>query len=255
MTVNYPKLIKGLVGTKVQKPLSGTLSGHAAGEPFDKHVYAEIKKQFPKNTFRQYEYLNDLYSRSPKVITYEERLKLFNSPTALFLLSRGKDATTKWNMENIFEEKQNDTADIVVFKDNFHEIIDVKTRNLSKKAQPPNIISAYKLAQTCAIMIDNKDFNSFSINYLEIDWELKGNYLICQDAWVSHLFKANPTELYINWAAALQLQFHVKDLDQTFKGNLESWARNYLRHFVTQAKERADTMIRKFVKPFEKYLK
>jgi hypothetical protein len=33
-------------GTSVPKPLSGTLSGHAAGEPFDKHVYTEIKKQF-----------------------------------------------------------------------------------------------------------------------------------------------------------------------------------------------------------------
>ena len=47
MNVNYTKLAKNLKGTSVPKPLSGTLSGHAAGEPFDKHAYAEIKKQFP----------------------------------------------------------------------------------------------------------------------------------------------------------------------------------------------------------------
>ena len=48
MFVNYDNLKGKIIGTSVPKPLSGTLSGHAAGEPFDKHVYAEIKKQFPE---------------------------------------------------------------------------------------------------------------------------------------------------------------------------------------------------------------
>jgi hypothetical protein len=47
MNVNYTKLKKELTGSSVPKPLSGTLSGHAAGEPFDKHVYAQIKNNFP----------------------------------------------------------------------------------------------------------------------------------------------------------------------------------------------------------------
>jgi len=53
----------------------------------------------------------------------------------------------------LFDEKQNDTADILVVKDDFYEIIDIKTRNISKSAQPPNIISAFKLAQVCAKML------------------------------------------------------------------------------------------------------
>ena len=153
--VNYKNLLKTIIGSSVPKPISETLSGHAAGEPFDKHVYSELKKVFPNRTFRQYEYLNDLFSKNPRVITFENRLNLFNSPTVMFLLSRGKSATTKWSIDNPFEEKQNDTADILVVDNNFYEIIDIKTRNISKKAQPPNIISAYKLAQTCAKMIDN----------------------------------------------------------------------------------------------------
>lgn len=44
MFVNYQVLVQKLIGTSVPKPLSETLSGHAAGEPFDKHVYNEIKK-------------------------------------------------------------------------------------------------------------------------------------------------------------------------------------------------------------------
>jgi type II restriction enzyme len=254
MIVDYKKLCRAVVGTSVPKPLSGTLSGHAAGEPFDKHVYAEIKKQFPQHTFRQYEYLNDLFSKNPDVIGVEARQELFNSPTVLFLLSRGKNATDKWSIENPFDEKQNDTADILVVKDNFYELIDIKTRNISKLAQPPNIISAYKLAQLCAKMIDNKEFDNFTINYFEIDWELENDKLTCRDAHFACLFNSNPTDLYINWAAAMQIQFHVSDLDQTFKGSREQWARLYLQHFVTQARKRADDMIAKFVKPFEKYI-
>ena len=255
MNVNYIELIKKVKGSSVPKPLSGTLSGHAAGEPFDKHVYNEIKKQLPKNTFRQYEYLNDLYSKNAKTIGFEARQALFNSPTVLFLLSRGKNATDKWSIENPFDEKQNDTADILVVKDNFYEIIDIKTRNLSKSAQQPNIISAYKLAQVCAKMLDNKEFDNFTINYFELDWELEKEKLICKDAHFANLFKCNPDNLYINWAAAMQLQFHVCDLDQEFKGSMEDWAKVYLKHFVTQAKKRANDMITKFVKPFEKYIK
>ena len=209
MHVNYTEIIKNVKGSYISKPLSGTLSGHAAGEPFDKHVYSEIKKQFPKNTFRQYEYLNDLYSKNPKTISFEARQALFNSPTVLFLLSRGKNATGKWSIENPFDEKQNDTADILVVKDNFYEIIDIKTRNLSKSAQPPNIISAYKLAQVCAKMLDNSagddsQGSNFTINYFEIDWELEKDKLICKNAHFVNLFKCNPSGLYINWAAAMQ---------------------------------------------------
>lgn len=253
MNVNYIELIKNVKGTFVPKPLSGTLSGHSAGEPFDKHVYNEIKKQLPNNTFRQYEYLNDLYTQNSDIIGYEAREKLFKSPSVHFLLARGKDVTNKWSSDNPFDEKQNDTADILVVKDNFYEIIDIKTRNLSKSAQPPNIISAFKLAQVCAKMIDNKEFDNFTIIYFEINWQLEENKLVCKDAHFASLFRCNPSNLYINWAAAMQLQFHVCDLDQDFKGNQQEWAVAYLKHFVAQAKKRANDMITKFVKPFEKY--
>ncbi len=253
--VDYEELVRRIKGTSVPKPVSGTLSGHAAGEPFDKHVYKEIKKQFPKNTFRQYEYLNDLYLLNPKVIGFNARQNLFNSPTVMFLLNRGKGATDKWSMESPFDEKQDDTADILVVEDGFYEIIDIKTRNLSKTAQSPNIISAYKLAQVCKIMIDNQEFDSFTIDYFEIDWILENDNLVCKEAHYANLFKANDfSQLYINWSAGMQLQFHVCDLSQNFIGTTEEWAKAYLKHFVTQAKRRANEMIKKFIKPFEKYL-
>lgn len=254
MFVDYEPLKKKLIGSSVPKPLSGTLSGHAAGEPFDKHAYSMIKKQYPQETFRQYEYLNSLFTKNHGAKCAEARNSLFKSPTVLFLLSRGKNATDKWSLENPFEEKQNDTADIIVAKDNKFEIIDVKTKCIKKDGQPPNIISAYKLAQVCAKIIDNKDYDVFTINYLGIDWDLEADLLVCKKVSQVNLFKSNPESLYINWAAAMQIQFHVENLDQSFKGTMEEWARKYIKHFITQAKRRSEDMIRKFVKPFEKYV-
>jgi hypothetical protein len=254
MNIDYQALKKKIKGTSIPKPLSGELSGHAAGEPFDKHVYNEIKKQFPESTFRQYEYLNFIYTKNPDAVGFKARQALFDSPTVLFLLHRGKDATDQWSTESPFTEKQNDTADILVVKDDFYEIIDIKTRNLSKTAQPPNIISAYKLAQVCAKMLDNKEFDNFSINYFEVDWVLEKDQLVCQNAHFANLFKANPTQFYINWAAAMQIQFHVSDLAQDFEGSTEEWTKAYLKNFVAQAKKRTDYMVKKFITPFEKYI-
>ena len=51
MIIDFKTLQKTIKGSSVQKPISGTLLGHAAGEPFDKHVYAAIKKTVSQKHF------------------------------------------------------------------------------------------------------------------------------------------------------------------------------------------------------------
>ena len=103
-------------------------------------------------------------------------------------------------------------------------------------------------------MIDNKDYDIFDINYFQVEWKLIEDKLECTDTAYAELFKCDPSNLYINWAAAMQIQFHVDELDQTYTKTREEWAREYLRHFTSQAKIQSEKMIEKFVKPFEKYL-
>lgn len=255
MNINIKFLEKELIGTTVPKPVSGTLSGHAAGEPFDKHVYQLIKEKYEGKTFRQYELLNKLYSENSKAISVENRQSLVASPPLAFLLNRGKVATKAWCSENLFVEKQNDTADIIVIEKDFFNLIDVKTYNLALNGQPPNIISSYKLARMAALMLETGDFSSHDISYIGVTWKIDGENLKCVRASIKELFKTDPASLYINWAAAMQIQFHVENLDQSYNGNAEQWCEDYLRKFVAQAGGRADTMLRKFVQPFQKFLK
>ena len=256
-SVDYELLTESMKGKIVDRPNSanhGTLSGHAAGEPSEKSVYAYLKTLYPNNIFKQYEYLNDLYLKNPRKITAADRASLLDSPTILFLLSRGERATEEWNPNNIFKEKQNDTADILFHTDGFFDLIDVKTRNQGKNAQAPNIISSYKLAKACSIMIDNNEYDSFSINYVEIDWKEHEKTLECTNAHHANIFMSNPMELYINWAAAMQIQFHVSDLNQNWNNTKQDWAYEYIRMFVRSAKQRCDRMLEMYVKPFEKYM-
>lgn len=256
--VDFVKVVSSMKNQEVERPnkaSAGTLSGHAAGEPFEKSVYHTLKRMYPKRIFKQYEYLNDIFLRHPKHITVEQRYALLDSPTALFLLSRGDKATKEWSPTNIFEEKQNDTADIIYYDKGFYDVIDVKTRNMSKSAQAPNIISAYKLARMCALMIDNEEFGNINIDYLEVDWKEIGANLKCIDAHHGDLFRANPETLYINWAAAMQVQFHVCDLDQSWEVDKETWARYYLKVFVTSAELRCKKMKELYVDPFVRYIK
>ena len=257
--INFEKLLRELKGQVVNRPNksnAGTLSGHAAGEPFEKRVYGDLKQLYPTNIFKQYEYLNDMYLKNPKHITVEQRNQLFTSLVVFFLLNRGVNATKAWSPVNLFSEKQNDTADIIYYENGFFNLIDVKTRNLDKSAMPPNIISAYKLAQTCALMIDNDDFDSFTIDYIEVEWKenKENDTLVCEQAYHRNLFMAKPESLYINWSAGLQIQFHVSELEQTWKGTRKEWCKAYLEHFVSSAKDRVKTMEDKFITPFLKYI-
>jgi type II restriction enzyme len=43
MKIDIQSLKLDLINTTVPKPVSGTFFGHAAGEPFDKHVYKFVK--------------------------------------------------------------------------------------------------------------------------------------------------------------------------------------------------------------------
>ena len=234
-------------------------SGHASGDFFDQKVYDILKESIPSKVFRQYELLNDLYSKNTKTLQESEKVLLFKSPTAHFLLSRGDSASRAWSLSNPFQEKQNDTADVVILDDTTFNILDIKTRSLSKKGQPPNIISSYKLAQMCCYLLENEDYASLNIFYIAINWLYDGGSQVCESFEIINLFKIPPNKenLYINWAAALQVQFHATDVEQTYSNskNKRSWCLDYLNYYINSAKSRISYMESKFIEPFEKYLK
>jgi hypothetical protein len=245
--------------TKVDRPTGGTLSGHAAGEPFDKCVEELLKDHYPNKALRQYEYLNALYLSKRKATTAKLRHELIKDEVARFFLSRGDSATQKWSAAHPFTEKQDDTADILLINRSDVTsaskfcLVDVKTKNLAKSAQAPNIISAYKLAKACKLILENPEQDcGVSLTYVGVDWIESGRRkLVCKAVHIKSLFKAPPKFLYINWAAGMQIQFHVSELTQTYSGNTKEWSREFLRYYVRSAKKRIDYMRQNYIAPFK----
>lgn len=87
-----------------------------------------------------------------------------------------------------------------------------------------------------------------------MDWIEDGEMLKSTNVYHGDLFKANPVTLYINWAAAMQIQFHVCDLDKSWQGTREEWARCYLKAFVASAEQRCEKMRDMYITPFVKYI-
>ena len=235
------QFFKPLGKIQLDKP-TGQLSGHNAGEPFSEEIFNFLKKSKSKNIFKQYEYLN-------KVFENKNREKISKTTLGL-IISRGKEASKNWSGKNMFEEKQNDTADILYIDENTNGIIDIKTTNIEKKGQPPNIISSYKIAKFCKSLIEKRDENKIEFNYIGIDWRLIKNKLVSEKISVVDLFKIDPQKIYINWAAALQIQFHINKVDQSYKIDKICWANDYLKQFVSSAKNRIVNQKIRFIDPF-----
>ncbi len=261
MTFDLSPVVDALSGAAVPKPGGeGAIAGHAAGEPFDKLITRQIGEVFPNRTFRQFEVLNAVLKARHEATTAAERLSLLGPPALQRLLKRGKEPMRNWSEENQFDEKQNDTADIIVLPTqslDLHvgpvHLVDAKTYQEERQGQPPNIISALKLAHMCKDMIDSDNFGSHDISYLSVAWVLDGEELRVTDSTSVALFREDPENLYINWAAAHQIQFHPHRCQQSFGGSTEDWCRGFLGSFVASARNRIESMRTDFVKEFEEY--
>lgn len=230
-----------LVGSTVPKP-SGTLAGHAAGLPFEKLVHERLVSTFAGRALRHFEFLNDVLSRYEND-SVAKRIEAFGPKSLQGLLCRGKTQMAGWTSATPFEEKQNDTAESIITSDLIFEptsshllLVDVKTYNAAKHGQPPNIISAGKLSEALASALEEGEVR-FDIVYAGVSWTVEGQTLRGNEISVVSLFKMDP-KLYINWAAAEQVQFHPHLAEQDYSGSREQWAKEFLEHFVDSLERR-----------------
>lgn len=244
-----------LIGTTVPRP-SGQLAGHAGGLPFENLLEAKLEEKFPNRAYRQFKALNEhLLSVGYNANDTATALR-FGSESINFLVSRGKQALAQWSSTKQFEEKQNDTAESIVFSEkgkffssSWVSLIDVKSQRTDRKAQPPNIISAKKVKDLALkALIDDSPIN-FEILYAGIQYtptvENGIEVLRCTNTRCIDLMKVLPNskQLYINWAAAMQIQFHPAEVNQDFDGSKREWFIGYLHNYANSLEHRVKTQL------------
>ena len=234
-----------LIGTNLPKPSGASLAGHAAGLPFEDMVHNSLESAYGEQVLRQYQALNTVLLNNPQAKSGEQRTALLGSSATQFLLKRGVAAMKEWGPDNLFDVKQDDTAESILFDNsdcNFSGksiyLIDVKTQDISKKAQAPNIMSADKLARACVFALKDKKSMLFEIIYVGIKWKKTASSLECVDINAISMMRIPPSEIYINWVAAQQIQFHPFVVKQTYSGTHEEWCKEYLIKFCGSLKDR-----------------
>ena len=243
-----------LAGATVPRPnVSGTLSGHAAGEPFSDLVLDTLRLEYGDSIKKQHQMLNNLMRTKPDATKFD-RLNLIPLFSLGDILWTGR-INNPWNTNKLFQEKQSDFADILNMSEMWDlvHVIDVKTRNASKTAQPPNIMSALRLANLCKSMLDHDETDSLRISYVGVDWVDEGTVLRCVKIHITEMMSIPPELLYINFTAALQIQFHPSGAPQDFTGSNEDWCKGYLRHYTESYDKRTAKFGKTRVDPFRGY--
>lgn len=239
-------VVASLVSKQVERR-SYNLAGHAGAIQFEDLAHEAMLKEFPDRLYRHHEMLNSLY-RANGDVNPKEREKLLGHPAQAVLLTRGKAASENWTMKSPFVMKQNDTAESILVPSSGKNLrgpvsnlvlVDVKSQDATKNGQPPNIISAKKLANAfLASAADDTLELPLDIVYVGVKWEAGETAITCKETKVIHLFKVPPEDIYINWAAAMQIQFTPFAVKQSYTGDVGSWARAFLNTYCTQLRDK-----------------
>lgn len=147
--------------------------------------------------------------------------------------------------------KQSDTADIVLFSDSSlfdgsaAFLIDVKSHDLGKSDQPPNIMSARKLAKVAEICLSKNIDPNFSLYYIDLGYRKKDAGVVVEDVCMVDMMKIPPLDyngkgkpLYINWSAAIQVQFKPSEVSQDFELSQKDWLAIFMKNYTSQKRDR-----------------
>ena len=224
-------------------------SGHTVATPLEEEVYDALSKAYPGLTFKQHDAVNEYLSQAAVQGRVSDGF-VFGNEAVDYLVNPGKKALSSWP-EELVPGRQSDTADMVLFSDSslFQGasvfLIDVKSHDLGKNSQPPNIMSARKLANLAEICLSKNIDPNFSLYYLDLGYRKKDAGVVVEDVRMVDMMKIPPLDyngkgkpMYINWAAALQVQFRPSEVSQDFELSQKDWLAVFMKNYTSQKRDR-----------------
>lgn len=224
-------------------------SGHRIATPLEEEVYDALSKTYPGLAFKQHEAVNEYLSETVVQGRVPDGF-VFGNEAVDSLVNPGKKALSNWP-EELVPGKQSDTADIVLFSDSalFDGssvfLIDVKSHDLGKSDQPPNIMSARKLAKVAEICLSKNIDPNFSLYYMDLGYRKKDAGVVVEDVRMVDMMKIPPLDyngkgkpLYINWSAAIQVQFRPSEVSQDFELSQKDWLAIFMKNYTSQKRDR-----------------
>lgn len=156
-------------------------------------------------------------------------------------------------------EKQDDTADLVIEDAGKIRIVNVKSSNLDKDSMHPNIISASKVltffdwASSLPAAERNQTLADAEVYFLSVYWHEDGNKMQLEDVAAKRLTKLKVEKIpRLNFDAAMQIQWHVRDMEEIENQKALDFARELSLSVVEKFAAHAERKTRKFQKLAER---
>ncbi|MEM0066376.1 MAG: HincII family type II restriction endonuclease [Sulfolobales archaeon] len=235
-------------------------SGSASGLPFELWT-KEVLNERGLKVFLQEEFIKELVSAMKnKRIVPDKIIKTIREKTWYglqdYVISREQLKSALEGKEvNTYQQSM---ADLVLFygKDLIEDIndvilINVKSHDIEKESRPPNIISAKRVLEFirdvltyCPNLLDK-----VSLWFLGIYYRRRGSNAEIVEVHAKDFFKLDVTKIpIINFDAAIQIQWHVKDMIEIPDINrmmfIENLAVEYLKRWEQFAKRRSENVRR-----------
>lgn len=242
-------------------------SGSASGLPFE--LWAKnILSEKGLRVFLQEEFVKELVRGMSGKYGPDEIRKIVREKTWYGIQDY---VISKEQLEKALEGEevpayQQSMADLILFygKDISNDIndvilINVKSHDIKRKSRPPNIISAKRVLEffrdvlkQCQSMINKVDLWFLGIYYVK----RSGSNAEITEVYIKDFFKLDVTKIpMINFDAAIQIQWHVKDMVENPKIDkltfTESLAEEYLKRweeFVDRRTRNIENLVNELIK-------
>jgi len=245
----------------------GDAYGHEAGMPIERWVKAILDEiDWSKGNVRNYfpnDFLTEIFSRIGK----DER-KIENALEQVWwapLIVSPKQIRQFLNGQNI-ERWQQEGGDIILFygtdflKDISNVVlINVKSHDLGRASRPPNIMSAQRLLEYFADLLEREYFGQVlgkvNLWFLGVDYTVHGSVAVVDKVHIRDLFLLDLSKLpQINFDAAIQIQWHVRDMNEIQQDKL-TFVENLAKTFISQWKAHSERKEAKYGTLVEKIKK
>lgn len=106
-------------------------------------------------------------------------------------------------------------------------------------------MSARKLAKVAEICLSKNIDPNFSLYYIDLGYRKKDAGVLVEDVRMVDMMKIPPLDyngkgkpLYINWSAAIQVQFMPSEVSQDFELSQKDWLAIFMKNYTSQKRDR-----------------
>jgi len=238
--------------------------GHEAGMPIERWVKSFLEKIDWGNWSIRIYFPNELFQEIfSKIGRNETKILKMIDDTWWGPLMVSKKQVQQFMNSQAVERWQQEGADIIIFygndilKDiNNIILINAKSHDIARSSRPPNIMSAQRLLEYFASTLARQDaaemLDKVSLWFLGVDYSVSANQATVHSVHIKDLLLLNLARLpQINFDAAIQIQWHVRDMVEIDQDRL-TFIQNLAKTFIEQWKAHSDQKKEKYGKLVER---